>query len=47
MSGAVEVNVTAQGFFQVLPTDYAWPEVDLEHALLRSIDAELIVAPVE
>jgi D-3-phosphoglycerate dehydrogenase len=31
--------------FRVLLTDYAWPDVDVERELLRSIDAELVVAP--
>ncbi|MDX1961914.1 MAG: C-terminal binding protein [Pirellulales bacterium] len=31
--------------FQVLLTDYAWPEIDIERETLREIDAELIVPP--
>ncbi len=31
--------------FRVLLTDYAWPDVEVERELLRSIDAELVVAP--
>src|SRR5438093_12560356 len=31
--------------FRVLLTDCAWPDVEVERELLRSVDAELIVAP--
>jgi D-3-phosphoglycerate dehydrogenase len=31
--------------FRVLLTDYAWPDVEVERELLRTIDAELVVAP--
>ncbi len=30
---------------RVLLTDYAWPDVEIERELLRSIDADLVVAP--
>ncbi|MCA9271098.1 MAG: C-terminal binding protein, partial [Planctomycetales bacterium] len=30
--------------FQVLLTDYAWPDLDIEREVLREIDAELVVA---
>src|SRR5688572_28464364 len=30
--------------FRVLLTDYAWPDLEIERAILREIDAELIVA---
>jgi D-3-phosphoglycerate dehydrogenase len=31
--------------FNVLITDYAWPDLEIERGILREIDAELIVAP--
>lgn len=31
--------------FRVLLTDYAWPDLDIEHTVLAEIDAELVVAP--
>ena len=31
--------------FKVLITDYAWPNVDIERAILAGVDAELIIAP--
>ena len=30
--------------FQVLLTDYAWPDVEIERALLREAAAEIVVA---
>jgi D-3-phosphoglycerate dehydrogenase / 2-oxoglutarate reductase len=33
--------------FKVLITDYAWPDVEIEHRVLAEVDAELIVAPKE
>jgi D-3-phosphoglycerate dehydrogenase len=30
--------------FRVLLTDYAWPDLEIERAILREIDAELVVA---
>jgi D-3-phosphoglycerate dehydrogenase len=31
--------------FRVLITDYAWPNLDIERAILAEVDAEIVVAP--
>ncbi|MEX2092652.1 MAG: C-terminal binding protein, partial [Pirellulales bacterium] len=31
--------------YQVLLTDYAWPDLEVERAILADYDAELVVAP--
>src|ERR1700690_4021363 len=31
--------------FRVLLTDYAWPDLDIEHGILKAAGTELVVAP--
>ena len=33
--------------FRVLVTDYAWPTLEIERAILAEVGAELVVAPGE
>lgn len=43
-SSAGGVLLTFMSRFQVLLTDYAWPDLEIERAILATVDAELVVA---